>query len=255
MTNEEAKFMLSGYRSNGADAKNETFAEALAQAERDPLLRNWFEREQEFDAIIAPKMGQVSAPSGLRESILAGTKLSLIEKTTRKVRVWWANPWSIMLGAAAAFALVFTTVYRTANHQVAQLPGFEPVLKIAMADFSGTHSKGTHAHELGEFGQWITNGSSKLGADIMPVNLAELRELGCRTIDVAGHEIFEICFQRESGWYHVYIAPRDVFSDQGVYREPMFHESGEFIAASWADSEFAYLVSTSTGRASLRGLL
>ena len=74
MTNEEAKFMLNGYRPNGADADNEAFAESLAQADRDPALRKWFDREQAFDRIVADKLRTVSAPEGLRESILAGRR-------------------------------------------------------------------------------------------------------------------------------------------------------------------------------------
>ena len=97
--------------------------------------------------------------------------------------------------------------------------------------------------------------NKRLGADVMPVNLDELRQFGCRKVNVAWHEVFEVCFQRESGWYHVFIAPRESFDAEAIYSKPMFHESGEFIAASWADDKFAYLVSGTTELATLRGLL
>ena len=90
---------------------------------------------------------------------------------------------------------------------------------------------------------------------VMPVDLADLRAYGCRSINVAGHEVFEICFERESGWYHVFIAPREAFESEMLQRDPMFHEKGEFIAASWADDKFVYLVSSTTDLATLRGLL
>jgi hypothetical protein len=38
MTNEEAKFILGGYRGNGRDASDALFAEALKQAQTDPAL-------------------------------------------------------------------------------------------------------------------------------------------------------------------------------------------------------------------------
>ena len=84
MTNEEAKFMLQGYRPNGSDADNQAFAEALAQAERDPQLRAWFEREQAFDAVVAEKLTELVPPAGLRGSILAGTKLSSQPETSKQ---------------------------------------------------------------------------------------------------------------------------------------------------------------------------
>lgn len=255
MTNEEAKFMLQGYRPNGADADNEAFAKALAQAERDPTLNSWFEREQEFDATIAAKLSTIMPPAGLRESILAGTKLSSEPAESTASQAWWLRPWTIGLAAAAAVTLAFTVNLSEPETKIAALPGFDPVLKVALADYGGAHDKGAHANELGSFGAWLIDENNRLGSDVMPVNLDELREFGCRKINVAGHEVFEVCFQRESGWYHVFIAPRESFDSEAIYSKPMFHESGEFIAASWADDKFAYLVSGTTELATLRGLL
>ncbi|MBT5902356.1 MAG: hypothetical protein HOH58_09640 [Opitutaceae bacterium] len=247
--------MLQGYRPNGADAENEAFAEALAQASRDPALSAWFEREQEFDATIAAKLSNITAPAGLRDSILAGTKLSSAPAEPSQSRAWWLRPWAIGLAAAAAVALAFTVNLSEPETKIAALPGFDPVLKVALADYGGAHDKGVHANDLGNFGAWLMDENNRLGADVMPVNLDELRQFGCRKVNVAGHEVFEVCFQRESGWYHVFIAPRESFDAEAIYSKPMFHESGEFIAASWADDKFAYLVSGTTELATLRGLL
>lgn len=254
MTNEEAKFMLSGYRPNGADADDAAMADALAQAERDPSLKQWFQREQEFDGIVAAKLGAIPAPAGLRESILAGTRMS--SASARKPSPgWWRQPWTIGLAAAAAVVVAFTLTLSEPKLRVAKLPGMEPILNVALADFGGAHGMGPKADAMGEFGAWLGRDNSRLGADVMPVELSELTAYGCRSINVAGHDVFEICFQRESGWYHVFIAPREAFDPEGLHRDPMFHEKGEFIAATWADEKYAYLVSGTTDLASLRGLL
>lgn len=254
MNNEEAKFMLSGYRPNGADAKDTAMADALAQAERDPALKQWFQREQAFDRVVADKLGTIAPPRGLRESILAGTKMSSTTASKPSPR-WWMQPWTIGLAAAAAVVVAFTLTFSAPETQVVRLPGMEPILKVALADFGGAHGMGPKADRLGTFGSWLLDDTSRLGSDVMPVDLAELKAYGCRSINVAGHEVFEICFKRESGWYHVFIAPREAFDSDGLHREPMFHEQGEFIAASWADEKFAYLVSGTTDLATLRGLL
>jgi len=255
MTNEEAEFMLQGYRPNGADANNEAFADALAQADRDPTLNTWFEREQAFDATVAAKLSMIAAPAGLRESILAGTKISSQPAEPTSSRAWWLQPWSIGLVAVAAVALAFTVTLSEPENKLAALPSFNPVLKVALADYGGAHIKGVHAEDLGSFGEWLMDDENQLGGSVMPVNLDELREFGCRKVNVAGHEVFEICFQRESDWYHVFIAPRESFDPEAIYTKPMFHESGEFIAASWTDDKFAYLVSGTTELATLRGIL
>ncbi len=255
MTNEEAKFILQGYRPNGADADNEAFAEALAQASRDPALSAWFEREQEFDATIAAKLSNISPPAGLRESILVGTKLSSVSSESRTSRAWWLRRWTIGLAAAATVAMAFTVNLSEPESRIAALPGFDPVLKVALADYGGAHDKGPHANQLGSFGACLMDNENKLGDGVMPANLDQLREFGCRKVNVAGHEVFEVCFQRESDWYHVFIAPREPLDAEAIYSKPIFHESGEFIAASWADDKFAYLVSGTTELATLRGLL
>ncbi|MCC5022349.1 MAG: RNA polymerase sigma factor [Candidatus Synoicihabitans palmerolidicus] len=254
MTNEEAKFMLQGYRPNGDDAKNEAFAEALSQANRDPSLREWFEHEQAFDQVIAGKLRGIAAPDGLRESILAGTKLS----STRPMS-WWRNPWMMgSMAAAAAVALVATVFWApTKEAQVAGSTGLgaELILQTALAEFHGDHPIGLHANDLGNFGAWLEASSTHLSRGVMPVTVSELRQDGCRSVELAGLEMFEICFQRDGNWYHVYLSPRDGFAPESVHEEPMFHEQGEFVAATWADAAYVYLVSGAAGVESLREIL
>lgn len=254
MTNEEAKFMLQGYRPNGADADNEAFAEALKQAQRDPALREWFEREQAFDAVVAGKMREIRPPEGLRESILAGKKMTPSQDQA-PARPWWAQTWTIGLAAAAAIAVVFTVALTQPRGDQASLVRVEPILQLAMADMGGAHGPGAHADALGTFGAWIMDANSKLQDVEAPIDLDQLREMGCRTVNVAGHDVFEVCFKRESGWYHLYILPREACDPTGLNMDPMFHEKGKFVAASWACKDYAYLVAGATDLATLRGLL
>jgi hypothetical protein len=226
----------------------------LAQAERDPALKQWFEREQAFDRVVADKLGVIKPPPGLRDSILAGTKMSSAT-ASKAAPGWWLRPWTVGLAAAAAVVLIFTVNLSEPESRVARLQGMEPVLKVALADFGGAHGPGAHAAALGDFGAWLEDDRNRLGGDVMPLDFETLKAYGCRTINVAGHEVLEVCFQRESGWYHVFIAPREAFESESLRCDPMFHEMGDFIAASWADEKFAYLVSGTTDLATLRGLL
>ncbi len=254
MTNDEAKFMLQGYRPNGQDADDQAFAPALAQAAKDPTLRQWFEREQAFDAVVATKLKQVSAPAGLRESILAGTKLSSPPVTAR--RAWWRQPWGMAMAAAAAVAVILMSVSNREGQAIAAVPGIEAILRVAQLDLQGNHPRDSkHADELGSVAAWLENPATKLGVDKMPLDLAAMKAAGCRSIDIAGREVLEICFKRETGWYHVYLTPRVGFDDGSLHREPMFHEQGQFAAASWANDNFIVLVAGTSGTESLRGLL
>ena len=254
MTNDEAKFMLQGYRPNGQDADNEAFGPALAQAARDPMLHEWFEREQAFDAVIVGKLREIPVPAGLRDSILAGTKLSSPVATTK--RAWWRQPWGIALAAAAAAALLLTGATTRPGQAIAVVSGLRSILRVAKLDATGEHpAHGKKAYLLGEVGEWLENPNTQLGAETFPGNLADLKLDGCRTIDIAGREVLEICFRRDTGWYHVYLAPRESFEDGSLQGGPLFQQQGQFASATWADDKFVYLVTGTAGIDALRGLL
>lgn len=251
MTNDEAKFMLQGYRANGADAADPVFAEALRHAQEDPATQAWFEREQAFDAVISDKLRAVTPPPGLREAILAGTLMTSRESG----RVWWRRPWTVGLAAAAAVAVLLAVILTPRFGSQPMLVRIEPVLHLAMADMGGEHGPGAHASALGAFGAWLSNPSSRLQQPEVPIDLDELKAMGCRTVSVGGHEVFEICFKRDSRWYHLYFLPVTACDPAGMQMEPMFHEQGSFVAASWADSQYAYLVAGATDLATLRTML
>jgi hypothetical protein len=96
MTNECAKFLLCAYRSNGADAKDPAFQDALDQARCDPVLASWFRQQREFDEILSAKLRSVEPPPGLQEAILAGTQATAIPHH-RRAR-WLAIAAGLALG-------------------------------------------------------------------------------------------------------------------------------------------------------------
>ena len=104
MNNAEAKFILQGYRPNGADAGDAAFCAAVEQAQKDPALGEWFARQQAFDAAVSAKLAQVAAPADLRAAILAGGRVSASGATRR---AWWNQP--VWLAAAAGVAVLLAT--------------------------------------------------------------------------------------------------------------------------------------------------
>ena len=98
MNNQQAKFILGAYRPDGRDATDAAFAEALAQTERDPELRQWLERQRAFDTAVVGRLRAVAPPVELKQAILAGVRAS------RPRAAWWLAPrW---LAAAAAMAVL-----------------------------------------------------------------------------------------------------------------------------------------------------
>jgi hypothetical protein len=243
MNNEEAKFILQGYRPNGTDANDAAFRAALDQVGRDPALRDWFARQQAFDAAVSAKLGEVPAPAGLREAILAGGRVTASD--TAKAG-WWRSP--VMFAAAAGIAVVFaTSLALWPKEAAADTALAEHVL--ADAAQAGTHM-GFHGTEslqamLGDPANRLSRG--------LPIDFDALRKAGCRTVTFEGREVLEVCFNRGGIWFHAYIGRRADFP--AIASSPAFVDREGRSVASWADDAHVYLVASKTGRAALERLL
>ncbi|MEP4078524.1 hypothetical protein [Haloferula sp.] len=72
MDKEKARFILSCFRPDGADAADPEFAAALQLAAADRELGEWLAKERSQDAQFADMLGKLPLPDDLREEIMAG---------------------------------------------------------------------------------------------------------------------------------------------------------------------------------------
>jgi hypothetical protein len=243
MNNPEAKFILRVYRPDGRDAQDPMFLESLAQAEHDPALGAWFQREQAVDEALSAKLAGVVVPD-LRATILAGGRAG------RQRRVWWRR--TVWLAAAAAAAVLIGVTVRWRVEPIA--PDAYSLAHFALQDVAvdGKAHLGAVAgletvqHRLSDPATHVGGG---LGVD-----LGELRRSGCRTVQVAGRDVCEICFVRD-GVFHLYVAARGGFDASAETKEPMFVEQGHYASATWTDARYIYVVVTDAGMAALRRVL
>ena len=243
MNNDEAKFILQGYRPNGADADDDAFRAALVQVRVDPALREWFARQQAFDSAISAKLQAVAPPAGLREAILAGGRVSGAPTGSRR---WWQQP--MFYAAAASIAVVFAATVAFWPRQAAASTGLaDYVLADAAADQNHMGGHGTDAlvAMLGDSSRGLRAG--------LPISFEALRAGGCRTVTYEGREVLEVCFNRDGVWFHAYIGKRADFP--AVASSPAFAEKGGLTVASWADQAHVYLVAGKVGRVALERLL
>jgi hypothetical protein len=243
MTNEEAKFILQGYRPNGADAHDAAFRAAIDQVERDPALREWFSRQQNFDAAVSAKLGEVSAPAGLREAILAGGRVT--ESDTAKTS-WWRSP--AILAAAASVAVIFAmTLALWPKEAAADTALAEQVLADAA---QGSAHMGFHGGE--PLQAMLADPANRLSRGL-PINFEALRQAGCRTVTFQGREVLEVCFNRGGIWFHAYIGRRADFP--GIAEQPSFMDKVGSSAAIWSDDTHIYVIASKAGRAAIERLL
>lgn len=245
MNNEQARFILRAYRPNGRDAGDAVFCEALRQAQADPGLGAWLAREQAFDTAVSAKLGAVTPPPGLREAILTGARVS----TAAPRRRWGPAPWLSLAASVAVILAAAAYWIRSAGPARADL---DQMTRFALADPFSAHT-GPHADKLGVFGAWLENPSNRISAG-PPTDLAQLKAQHCRTVSIAGHEVFEICFERGS-WYHLYLGRRSDFAAGKNAGAPAFVEQLQRSAVSWTDGQLVYVLVTRGGAEALRSIL
>jgi hypothetical protein len=244
MSDEQTKFLLGAYRANGGDAGDPAFAPALAELERDPQLRAWFERDQAFGKTVAGKLREVAPPAGLREAILAGARLG--------ARLpWWRRPSVLALAAGLALllAMVPLALRMIRPSSSKDLPEF--ALNFAGRGYIGLQEKNPDVEKLKS---WLADRHAPLPAQI-PWELAQLHGLGCRTVDFQGKNISLICFE-QGHEYHLFVARREDFPTLAPSTEPRFQtRGGSWAAASWSDRDHHYVLVSDAGLDAIKRLL
>jgi hypothetical protein len=241
MNQHDAKFLLSARRPGNRDAADPVFAEALAEAQRAPALQAWLEGEQRLDTAIAGKLAEISPPAGLRESILAGANVSRRRSSILQPILW--------LAAAAGVAVLMTLAGRF-NDGGRRSDAFA---EAAIRDLMQAHDEhvGYPAELIGVQERLATTSSLRAN---MPLDLDELQRSRCRTVRIAGHAVFEVCFQRDGVWYHLY-ARRGSGTPARDLVEKTQAGGGVLVATAWSDGKNSYALVTNGGRDALQRVL
>jgi hypothetical protein len=243
MTTEEAKFRLSAYRPDGRDAADPFFSDALGQARSEPDLAAWFAREKAFDAGFAERLGGIAPPHGLRESILAGVRASQPRKRG------WINP--IWLIAACLALLASAGIGLRMRGAPATESDLAHLALRDLEDDGADHD--AHAPSMAAVQAELSSHPLPIYRNLA-VDTAQLQQDHCRKIRIAGHEVFEICFQRGDVWYHLYVARIGDFAPSAPMGTPTFVEQSLFAAAAWTDGQRTYALVTGAGPAALRAM-
>lgn len=243
MNHHEAKFLLRAYRPNTADAGDPVFAQALNAAEHDPILKAWLDREEAMDRAMRAKLRAVQPPAGLREAILAGSRAS------HRPRSWWKNPIWMAAAACIAIALSLTLRLRPTGPSAHEFAAF--ALNELATDGS-SHDGGRP--ELGKIQAQIASLQLPLPGN-PAVDGDDLRRAGCRVMQFAGHNVFELCFERNGQWYHLYAVRVEDLSRGTADPQSLMMTKGKFSSTAWKDAKFAYALVTGDGPEALRKLI
>ena len=248
MDNREAKFILSAYRPGGQDASDPRFAEALEQTRRDPVLERWFQDSIAFDAVVTEKLSAVPVPVGLRESILAGVKVSRPHR--------WSDPlikWAIA-AALVSMAILGSLIWH--NARPTRLAGWQSEgLDVISSLVRNESSFDVQSHSAANLIAWLKTNRAPAG-EKLPPSIEKLQSLGCKTFSWNGVPVSVVCFVRpDGGLIHLVTTNASPRSDRTLKREAKFVQQGEWATATWRESDRVYMLALEGSRDQLRSYL
>lgn len=253
MDKNEAKFILSSFRPDGADADDAAFTDALRLAASDRELGDWLATERAHDAAFAAALAAVNPPADLVDTIhaalmvdrgdtpqaedafdgamigaiatlrppphLRAAILAAVDRgtTAPAARSKWLKRVSIPLATAAGIALAFIASRPPTTPAVAV--NTAPLnVEVVEAGFIHAYQSpffmlDNRAENPGELFQVL--GEKKLPCPhILPQGLSSLKGIGCRELVVDGKRGSLICFdERHNGTLHLVIFKREDVSD------------------------------------------
>lgn len=249
MNTEEAKSILQAFRPNGADQADALIAEALALADSDPALREWFSRQRAFDQRMVAEYEAVQPPRDLRARILAAGD----ESSGPVVHISaWRRP---RVGLALVAGIAVLVSAGALLWPKPKLPAADSALaNFVIGDAQHPKTHGGRGEEAAALNRTLKLPTTKLSSEI-PVNFAQLRNTGCRTVQLDGRDVLEVCFKRNGVGLHYYVARREDFPNLSAPPTPTISDKPNASIATWEDKGNLYIVVTEPGRAALEKLL
>lgn len=235
MNNQEAKLILRAYRSEGEDASDPMFAEALEQARRDPELQKWLAEETALDAHVQARLRTaIPIPRDLKSNLLAQRKI------VRPVR-WRFQP--MKLAAAAAVLLAGITAFLLVPQKPAQLASFRETM--ARYSMRGHGHVVFESHDIAKVRQWLQDRAVSASFEL-PAALPPGSTHGCRVVDWNGRKVTMLCFVLDDGEHlDLFVVDRASLPDVPENSAPQYAEEGGLATAAWSKDGRIYLLTAS----------
>ncbi len=233
MDNQEAKFILNAYRPGGQDADDPRFAEALEQARRDPILQQWFSESIAFDATVTKKLRVIEVPADLRESILAGVKVS---RPLRSSFVKWS-----VAAALVSMAILGSLIWR--ETRPAHLAGWQSqALDVISSLVRQESSFDAQSYNGRELVAWL-HANRAPAPQALPRKLEKLESLGCKTFSWNGAPVSVICFRcPDSGLIHLVSTAATPATNHVEKVKPTLARQGNWTTATWREGDRIYML-------------
>jgi hypothetical protein len=230
MNSQQAKQVLVGYRPGIDDTSDPQIAEALRQLEQDPELALWFEQLQRADEIIRSRLREMSAPTDLKQRILAEQKIA-------RPNFAWRKP---LLIAAAAAVIVMSVVslwffQRNASNGLNAYRA--DMVRYVSSSYSSTFIKATNFDELRQ----ILASRNWPSDFVVPDRLQSVTVIGGSAVEWKGHKVALACMKDGRRGLWLFTIEKAALPDAPKTESPQIEEIESMPTAAWSQDGRSYL--------------
>lgn len=239
MNTDEAKRTLFLYRPGTADSEDPSFADALALCERDPDLKDWFERHCSVRAALRSKLRQCPVPEGLKEQILAERPSQLRSRTRRHSGPVLAGAIAVLLLLVAGVGLFQTVAPRQTPLMALRDRMVGKAFKVYSMDLETAQAARVRSF------------LARRGAPAefhLPEGVQSTLLLGCIATEWRGNPVSMICFSSQTNRVNpppdlwLFVAKNSAASGAPATDHPLFDQSNGVTTAIWSREGDTYIL-------------
>ena len=232
MTIPDAKKILQLYRASG-DATDYEIAEALELARRDNELGVWLEQHNRFQSAVREKFSEIIIPAGLKEKILAETKIRPLP--------FWRSPVSLRMAASIVIfiGLCFATgaFWKTSRARDRFADYESRMVRSALREYQ----MDLVTNDLKQVREFMASRGAP--ADFsLPKGLSKLQLTGGGVLHWRNQPVSMVCFNRgDNQMLFLFVMDRSAIKDPPVAKIGV-KKINNLSAASWTEGDKTYVL-------------
>ena len=243
MTRDEAKRILSWYRPWTNDAKDPEFAEALALAQQDAELGQWFARHCASHSAVHAGFKVISPPAGLKEQIIS-------EHQARLRAAKWGKPRTLVAVVSTLVILIAVGGWLVSSF-----------MGVPDNDFALYRSRMSRTAARIYDMDLVTNSPTAIRTYLasrqsvtnytLTKTLETTTNTGCKVLDWQQHPVTMVCFRTgrplppgESSDLYLFVTDREAAANVPDSPTPRFAEVNSLMTATWTQDGLVYLLAT-----------
>jgi hypothetical protein len=241
MTPAEVKEILLACRVGIDDVREAEIAAALEEVRRVPELREWWQAQQQFQAATRESFRGIEPPQGLRDQIIAQTKIIKVS--------WWRRPSTLAAAAAIAMLLVATGIFLRPAPQNT----FTVFRSRMVGNVLRQYAMSITTNDPVQVRQHLA--SRKAPADYeLPPKLGELPLVGAGVLSWRDQQVSMVCIDsKRRGMLFLFVV------DTSSLKEPplatRFASVRSLTTVSWTSAGKSYMLASSLSEEELKSLL